>query len=395
MGQAKRELIEIDEQGWQDVGTIVCTDCIVDEALVQAIRANNGSSACSYCERLPRSPAASAPLEVVLRLIVDGFRYEYEDPIEHMGRDDEWVGTVHELSDLLWEFQATERTDVHEALNDAIVQDQWCQKDPYAESPTQALTWGWKAFRRFVKNNRRLPDIQDGKADALGAGAIPKHDMPSALVQSVLEAGLVRTLPASTDWWRIRVHNAGERYTAAADIGTPKDEFAQHNRMSPKGLGAFYGASTRDGARKEVAGYAETTAEGTIGLFRTARPLDVLDLTDLPDVPSLFDPDRRHLRAPILFLNGFVRDVTEVAEPSDDEKLDYIPTQKVAEIFRTEIAGKEGPLAGIMWRSSKDKMVTSCVLFIPSSEVADAGAEDSNTRLSLDPTSVKTLPAPL
>jgi hypothetical protein len=48
-----------------------------------------------------------------------------------------------------------------------------------------------------------------------------------------------------------------------------------------------------------------------------------------------------------------------------------------------------------MWRSSKDKMVTSCVLFIPSSEVADAGAEDSNTRLSLDPTSVKTLPAPL
>lgn len=395
MGQVKRALTEMDEQGWQEVGTIVCTDCITDEALIQAIRAQNNQSACSYCGNIPRSPGASAPLEVVLKLIVDGLLYEYEAPIEHMGWDGEWQGTVHDLSDLLWDFHTTEHTDVHKALNDAILHDQWCQRDPYAESPTQALTWGWEGLRQFVRNNHRLPNVEDGKADALGAGAIPKHAMPTALVQSVVEAGLVRKLPASTEWWRIRVHKAGQRYTTAADIGTPKDEYAQHNRMSPKGLGAFYGASTGAGARKEVAGYAEDTAEGTIGLFRTTRALDVLDLTDLPDVPSLFDLDRRHLRAPIAFLSGFVRDVTEVADPSDDEKLDYIPTQKVAEIFRTEIAGNEGPLAGIIWRSSKDKTVTSCVLFIPSTEVADAGSEDGNTRLSLDPASVETLTAPL
>ena len=390
------ELAEAEARGWYEVGTFVCTDCIAEQALAQALRDQDTNDMCSYCGRTPVGSAASGPIEVVLPLIVGGLRYAYEAPVEHMAYDSEWVGAVvHELSDLLWDLEVTEREDVHEALYDAIPQEQWCQRDPYATPPNEALRWGWEAFRDFVRDHKRLPREGDSTANGLGAGDIPKHDMPRALVHSVSEAGLVRTLPTSTEWWRIRVHEAGKRYTSAADLGTPPNQYAQHNRMSSKGMGAFYGASTREGARAEVAGYARAADEGAIGLFRTTRALDVLDLTDLPDVPSLFNSELRHLRAPFAFLAGFVEDITRVAEPSDKENSAYIPTQKVADIFRTQVTGVAGPLTGILWRSSKDASVTSCVLFIPSTEVADAGQESSITKLSLDPTSVETLAAPL
>ncbi|MHA7274608.1 HEPN-associated N-terminal domain-containing protein [Arthrobacter sp. TMT4-20] len=389
------ELEAQEERGWYEDGTIVCTDCITEQVLAQALRDQNTKDVCSYCGRTPSAAAASGPIEVVLPLIVNGLRHEYEAPVEALAYDGEWVGAVYELSDLLWDFEVTERESVHEALCDLIPQEQWCQRDPYASSPTEALKWGWNAFRDFVREHKRLPRAEDSAHHGLGAGEIAKHDMPGALIHSVSESGLIRTLPVSTEWWRIRVHNPGERHTSAAAIGTPPNQYAKHNRMSPKGMGAFYGASTREGPRAEVAGYADPTDEGTVGLFKTTRALDVLDLTDLPAVPSLFDSKRRHLRAPIAFLTGFVEDITEVAHPSDEEKRVYIPTQKVADLFRTRITGKVSPLTGILWRSSQNASVISCVLFISSTEVADAGKENGTTKLSLDPTSVETLAAPL
>lgn len=48
---------------------------------------------------------------------------------------------------------------------------------------------------------------------------------------------------------------------------------------------------------------------------------------------------------------------TEVADPTDKQNLDYVPLQVVAQTFRYDL-----PVDGILWRSSKDETVTSCVL---------------------------------
>jgi hypothetical protein len=127
-----------------------------------------------------------------------------------------------------------------------------------------------------------------------------------------------------------------------------------------------------------------------MGRFATTEALTVVDLRDLPAVPSLFDPDRRHLRASIQFLHGFVKDATEVADPSDVQNLDYVPTQVVAETFRYDLS-----VDGIVWRSSKDPSVASCVLFLSSPQVADLGTETHGTRLVLDSTTVEHISAPL
>jgi hypothetical protein len=89
-------------------------------------------------------------------------------------------------------------------------------------------------------------------------------------------------------------------------------------------------------------------------------------------------------------LYGFVKDATEVADPTDKQNLDYVPTQVVAETFRYDL-----PVNGVLWRSSKDKTVTSCVLFISSTEVTELGSETDSTRLVLDPASVGHIDAPL
>jgi hypothetical protein len=395
MGQAKRYMEEVETRGWSDVGTTICSECVIDPALEDAIKAHGGTDPCDYCEETPTPPAASAPLEVVLELVVDGLRHEYEDPVEQMAYDAGYVGTVYDTWDLLWDLEITEQEDVHNALHDAIQQGQWCQRDPYAATPTEALTWGWAAFRKFVKHTRRFTFLTTDHSTADGAGTIPMHAMPAAIADAVEVAGLVKTLPEGSEWWRVRAHAAIKPYTSAADLGTPPDAFARDNRMSPKGIGAFYGASTKKGARAEVAGYASPTCEGSVGLFKIVGPLDVVDLRELPAVPSLFDPHQRHLRAPIQFLYGFVKDATQIADPSDIQNLDYVPTQVVAETLRYELSGANGPVTGILWRSSKDPAVTSCVLFIPSDAVADLGHETDGTRLVFDPATVDHITAPL
>lgn len=368
----------------------ICSHCVVDRALVAALRQYGGTDPCDYCDQAPTGPEASAPFEVVLELVVDGLKLEYEDPIEQMAWDGGYVGTVHDTWDLLWDLAITEREDVHHALNDAIETTQWCQRDPYAATPAQALTWGWESFRKFVKHRRRFTFLTTDHSTADGAGMIAMHAMPAAIADVVAEAGLVKDLPVDSEWWRVRPHPPAESYSSAADLGTPPDSVARDNRMTPKGIGAFYGASTALGARAEVAGYAEPAHDGSVGMFITAAPMTVVDLRDLPSVPSLFDADRRHLRAPIKFLNGFVKDATQIADPTDRQNLDYVPTQVVAETFRYDL-----PVDGILWRSSKDKTVTSCVLFIPSTEVTEKGRETDGTRLVLDPTTVGHIDAPL
>lgn len=390
MGATKRYMELIESRGWSDIDATICSECVADQALVAAIRAYGASDQCDYCEETPASPEASAPIDLVLELVVDGLTLEYEDPADGMGWDGGYAGVVHDTWDLLWDLEVTEREDVHRALHSAIVTDHWCQRDPYAARPAEALSWGWEAFRKFVKHQRRFTFLTTDDSTADGAGMIPMHAMPSAIADAVEEVGLVTNIPIDTFWWRIRPHLKTESYSSASDLGTPPDSVARDNRMTPKGIGAFYGASTAAGARAEVAGYADPAHVGSCGKFITTAPLTVVDLRDLPDYPSLFDPQRRHLRAPIEFLYGFVKDATEVADPTDKQNLDYVPTQVVAETFRFDL-----PVDGVLWRSSKDKAVTSCVLFISSTEVTERGSETESTRLVLDPCSVDHIDAPL
>jgi hypothetical protein len=98
--------------------------------------------------------------------------------------------------------------------------------------------------------------------------------------------------------------------------------------------------------------------------FVTARDMLVIDLVDLSAVPSAFDEPRRHLRPAIRLLREFAADVAVPAQPDDREHLEYVPTQVVTEYLKHRYEHPDGPVMGVLWRSSLDPDVTCCVLVV-------------------------------
>lgn len=393
---------EVHSRGYHDRSGMVCSRCITEPALTTAICAEGTSwsdpddldaEVCEYCHEVPARPDALLELERVVQLVVEGLRAGYDDPAEEAGWDGREGGyqvPTGDTYDLLWEFEVAEDGKLIDDIAGAIVNTLWCQRHPYDATEAQALQWGWSAFCKYVKSSRRYTFLTPAEDPTLGGGDIPRHAVPAAVVTAVQYAGLEVVSPAGTTWWGARVHPAGESYSAAKDIGTPAATFARDNRMTPKGIGAFYGASTLEGARSEVAGYARPDHDATIGRFTQLTKLNLIDLRDLPAVPSLFDEPARHLRGIQTFMHDFINDVTKVADPSDVQDLDYIPTQFIAEHLRYDI-----PVDGLLWRSTTDRVATVCVLFVPNEAMADQGATDERSSLTLDPTSVTHVAAPL
>ena len=59
---------------------------------------------------------------------------------------------------------------MHENLLSAIVESEWCEYDPYALRPHEALAGGWERFREYVKHERRYTLLMARDDRTLGAG---------------------------------------------------------------------------------------------------------------------------------------------------------------------------------------------------------------------------------
>ncbi|MCG7424808.1 MULTISPECIES: HEPN-associated N-terminal domain-containing protein [Kocuria] len=398
MGQVKRWLEEIEARGWSQVDKTVCTQCLTDYALVEAVRAFAGTTTCDYCGSPPARSGASAPVSLLVDLIVGSLRCEYEDPVEQVlwsSADGGYQMPCVDTYEVLEAHEVTENGDLLDDLTAAIGQTEWVQRDPYKVAPTDALRYGWSEFRDHVKHRRRYSFLLQGPTPHQSPGEITINDVPAAVLRAVAEADQVRTLLAGTRWWRLRPHAPAETYVSAKDLGTPPDHVARDNRMSGKGIGAFYGASTALGAQREVASYADPSHVGTIGQFELLCDITVVDLTNAPRVPSLFDSSERHRRPSMRFMQDFVEDVRRVADPDDRLDLDYVPTQIISEFLRYELNHRTGPVLGVLWRSSKDPSIDCCVIFASHEEMTDLPLVDSAHVLGLDPGSVRVLSAPL
>jgi hypothetical protein len=53
MGMVKRYWAEVEERGWSEVGTNICSECVVDPALIAAVDAHGGHETCDYCKSTP------------------------------------------------------------------------------------------------------------------------------------------------------------------------------------------------------------------------------------------------------------------------------------------------------------------------------------------------------
>ncbi len=90
--------------------------------------------------------------------------------------------------ELLYEFDIVDMDDALEKIADAIMGDVWCQRSPYAETPSQALQWGWQRFTRHVTEKHQGLPTTEGEDDVLNAGAIAMDHIPDAVADAITDS---------------------------------------------------------------------------------------------------------------------------------------------------------------------------------------------------------------
>lgn len=233
----------------------------------------------------------------------------------------------------------------------------------------EALTRGWQEFTRQVKhvtrylffNAPRPDDDYVEEADGMLPGRVLAQ-----LGNLFRTYNMFRVLPARHPVIRARVVRRGERPSTPADLGTPPHDLAVYpNRMSPAGIGMFYGAFDRSTAILETYQPRRSrNREIAVAEFICLRPLHVLDLTRLPPVPSRYDAAKRSHRDPIRFLRAFERDFTQPVERDGRAHAEYAPTQVITEYVRHRLTTSEGNrVDGIVYRSARNPAAQAVVVF--------------------------------
>jgi hypothetical protein len=204
------------------------------------------------------------------------------------------------------------------------------------------------------------------------------------------ETDLIKVLGTEENIFRVRIHNCNKKLSTAEKLGTASPKEAKYsNRMSPSGIPMFYGAYDPETALKEVIDLKKIAPWkiATIATFKTLKNIKVLDLSKLPQVPSLFDPRMRHLRSSIIFLRGFVSELSKPINKDGAEHIEYVPTQIFTEYIRHLYKDQRGDsLNGINYLSSKSTGGISCVLFIEKNQCCDQSGVNNDKYLCLGET---------
>lgn len=307
------------------------------------------------------------PLDKLLPFVIHAMRIDYEDPdtagVPYESAEGGYLIELLDSREVLDTLGITDDERVLSALADAMEDSGWVPQGWAFEDP---WTSGWEHFREVVRTKRRYTFHSAGQTSTIASP--PPNEVPAMLVRLVAGAGLVKPLPRTTRWWRARVHDSHEPTPkTASELGAPPAAWAKDNRMAPRGIPVFSGASSWLGACKEVANYARPDQMLTYARFEPLREMKVVDLRDPPAIPPLYDPNttRGEVEAK-RFLHGFIADLTLPSPGGPQQGLDYIPSQIVAEHFRYDLG-----VDGLLWTSSVDPDTTVCALFLDNDEMAE------------------------
>ncbi len=357
----------------------MCAACFSDQAIQEFIEANAGETYCDFCERKESEPIA-ADADDVAELIMDGIKTEWVDPAEELAYESAeggYQGVQIDFDEVLEEVGNPILTyDFQAALTAATTghTTAWCKRDYAAPHLDDSMTFSWQELADLVKYESRYFFLlkkdegypEPGRADT----ALQILEGIGELAQ---QAGLIRTLPEGACVWRARRHDSDKRYDSAGELGTPRPEHCLgSSRMSPAGIPAFYGAERLDTALAEVQGSKHDQRPGwSAGRFATTRACPILDLVRLDEPPSLFDPERRHLRRPLMFFHDFASEISRPLEANSREHIDYVPTQVVAEFMRLAFESDLGRIRGVAYRSAQQEDGVCLVLFVPHERCVD------------------------
>ncbi|TMN70476.1 RES domain-containing protein [Pseudoalteromonas sp. S1727] len=378
--------MEEEERGFYSVGDkYVCSACVGDKDLGRFIKDNGDKSQCTYCQS---NHSIVLHFDELMKFILECLSQEYGDPNNvGVAWDKGWVGEVFDTYDFLDEVGIPiENMEFQDDVLYSLSDRQWCKQDFYNLSPELALSYGWKEFVNAIKHKSRYVfyRVQDSR-DFRGYEEIAPSYFLDALCNVIESLALYKKIEIGTTLTRVRIHNKGEKFTKAEELGPPPLEYATYpNRMSPSGIPMFYGAFNLKTAIAETYTPDGQSKVGTVGKFETVKRLTLVDLSKLPPFKGIFSGVSRDYRHGLSFLIDFLEDFTAPISKDGREHIDYVPTQVVSEHLRfIHKTGEGNSIDGIIYPSSKDCGKKAVVLFCENECCSDEANIHENTMLKL------------
>lgn len=158
-----------------------------------------------------------------------------------------------------------------------------------------------------------------------------------------------------------RIDNHVERAAAINEpqrhLAPPPERLRKAGRLNASGVSCFYGAFETGTCLSELR--APVGSMIVCAKFELIRPITVLDMTRFAaqgNNRSIFSPVAQSRLDQWRFMRLFRKEITQPILP-DDEVLDYISTQAVAEFIHYDLAGKLGQkvkqIDGIIYESAQ------------------------------------------
>lgn len=344
----------------------ICLDHITDAVLRDHV-SDVTQRSCSYCTRTatPRENAFAVPMDSVAAHVYGAATWLYEDESEAWGPADwqERFDTNVVVEDCTTgDFDATIIDRVNADITAAIqTPQQWVGAGIEDE-----FGFSWEAFTNTVKYTTRFIRIgnstRPGFADEPPAQVAKFLDGLLAYVQTSMLITMQpgeklyrgRMAEDTDELWKDVEKSPGEK------LGPPPHGVAAAGRLNPEGVGLFYSATTVDVAVKEIALHSPFN-DALIGGFVIKKPLVILDFTRRPKLPSVYARDQRHKFLFARFIDEFVKRLTAPVFLAGRERINYVPTQVIAEYLRWV---PERRIDGLAWPSHLDPAGKNVGLFV-------------------------------
>lgn len=370
---------DIDARGYGSSTMSACAAHILDESLLDRLATRFIDPECSFCDA--EGDGVAAPVDDLVAIGMEKVHDEFS-PADDYGSGLAEIGfdyaSGHSTADALDEiFEGSLQDAVRAEVSSCGGDQVWVPESFLYFDARQVLSGTWEGFVRRVKHIRRFWFLDESNdPERLGV-----TDFFESVAKLLTRSDIAQTLPAGSTLIRGRMVGADVDPTEfdAKELGSPPENVAAANRMSPAGVSMFYGSDSVNAMVAEIGAHSEY-GHAVYGTFTTLDDLTIVDLTNLPTVPGYFsqDPDRLQ----IVFLHKFVADLVQPVVLDGREHIDYVPTQIVTEYLRYFA---EPPVHGLRFESSQFLGGLNTVIFCDRDRCVNPPGSDASQDGSVAP----------
>lgn len=353
------------EAGFSYLGSeVVCESCIGDPALRAHVAKHANVDRCDFCKG--DDGVRAIGLAELFMFMAQQLGHEYEPATSLAAPGTEWAVDLPRLSSaqLLQHLGAPlAGKELREAFCASFSED-WIEQYYWSGTDHERWSDSWTDFVYHVTSISRFVFLHpDAVRDEDPPGFVAPAGMLDALRTMIQAHGLVTKLYVGDVVYRGRRHPPNEVLTSFASLGPPAPHQSLGQRMSPRGVSCYYGASDEETCLAELRGVEDEVV--SVAPWRAERDCWIVDLVNLRELPSIFDSVRGKHRPTALFLRSFADSITEPVHRQDDREVGYIPTQIVADYIRHCVRGAKGEaIDGIRYRSSVKTGGKNIVMFV-------------------------------